>query len=527
MTRRQILARITFWIMVATLGSRVLGFLREVQLAYYFGLSDMRGAFTVAFRIPNLIRTLVADAAISAAFIPVFTELLVKQSKDTWKVASQMINVTFLALSGIVILCEIFMPQIIAFTTPGYVSNVELFQHTIHLSRIIFPIIVILGVGGIVVGVLHSLNYFTAPALAPIFWNIVNIVAVFLFAKTLGIDSAAWGLLVATFVMLITQAWPLIISPFLKPGAVLTQFRYSLHLGLKDPTMQQIGFLMIPVTLSIGIININALVDNYFASLLGPDKVAAIDSAFRLFQLPQGLFAIAIGTVLFPTLSKYVVQKDMKTYARTLGFGIREIFFITLPFVGWFMVLALPISRFCFERGAFTAQDSWLVAQALIYFSIGMCFTSANTLLNRGFYSLKKTWIPLYVGIFLIFLNAFLDWWLIQHFGYKGICLSTSLVSIFNFIALLILIKREVPDLHVSKILMTIFKIPLVTLLLAGISYFTWTTLDVAFGRSLLGQFGSIVLACSVGGIVYVGISLALRFDEVHRTMQLLIRKKG
>ena len=117
--------------------------------------------------------------------------------------------------------------------------------------------------------------------------------------------------------------------------------------------------------------DINALVDNYFASLLGPDKVAAIDSAFRLFQLPQGLFAIAIGTVLFPTLSKYVVQKDMKTYARTLGFGIREIFFITLPFVGWFMVLALPISRFCFERGAFTAQDSWLVAQALIYFSIG------------------------------------------------------------------------------------------------------------------------------------------------------------
>ncbi|MBI4041441.1 MAG: murein biosynthesis integral membrane protein MurJ [Deltaproteobacteria bacterium] len=516
MTRKEKLARITFWIMLATLGSRALGFLREVQLAYYFGLSDMRGAFTVAFKIPNLIRTLIADAAISAAFIPVFTESLLKHKEDrAWQIGSRMINMTFLGLSFIVIVCEIFMPQIIRITTPGFSEQAALFEHTVRLSRIMFPIITLLGIGGIVVGIAHSLQQFTAASVAPIFWNIINILAVYFWTQHYGIDAAAWGLLAATGVMLTVQ-----VIPFFK-----AHFKYSWELGWHDPTLRHIGMLMIPVSLSIGVINFNALVNNYFASQLGAQALAAIDSAFRLFQLPQGLFAIAIGTVLFPTLSQLIIQKEYKRFAKAMDFGIREIFFVTLPFTGFFMILALPISQFCFERGAFGLQDSKMVAVALIYYSIGMAFTSANTLLNRGFYSLKKTWLALNVSFINIGLTIVLNWWLMKPLGHGGICLATSLVSIFTFFGLLYLMKKEVPELEATSIFRSLLKLSLLTFIFSGSLYFIWTILDMACGRSFLGQLISLTLSFGLAGGIYLLLGLLFRLEEMTESVKLLTRR--
>ncbi len=517
MVSKKVLAQTAFWLMVATLGSRLLGFLREVQLAYYFGLSDMRGAFTVAFKIPNLIRTLIADAAISAAFIPVFTELLLKKNREeAWKVGSQMINLTFLALTFIVLLCELFMPTLIRITTPGFTQNPELFDHTVSLSRIIFPIITILGVGGVISGILHSMNSFSAPAIAPIFWNIVNIAAVFFLHQRLGIYAAAWGLLAATLLQLFVQ-----FSPFFK-----LEWSYYWRLGLHHPAMRQVGILIIPVTLSIGIINFNALIGNFFASLLGPSQVAAIDSAFRLFQLPQGMFAIAIGTVLFPTLSSLVITQDLGRFSNGLQIGIRQIFFITLPFTGWFIALALPISSLCFERGNFTAHDSQMVAWALIFYSIGMAFTSANTLLNRGFYSLKKTWLPLHVGVINMILNALLSWWLMKPLGHGGICLAISLVSIFNFFALCYLMKREVPEFKVSPILWALVKMTLLTTLLGWLSLETWQWLGHTLTSSFLSQVLSLVIAVTLSGLAYLLLSFIFRLEEFQRSLILIQKEK-
>lgn len=504
--------------MVATLGSRILGFLREVQLAYYFGLSPTRAAFTVAFKIPNLIRTLIADAAISAAFIPVFTGLLMKEEdrKEAWRVASYIINLTFLILSAIVILCELFMPTLIQITTPGFSKDPELFYHTVSLSRIIFPIIVILGIGGIFVGMLHSMNRFFAPAIAPIFWNIVNLLAVFGLSQTMGIYAAAWGLLAATFVQFLIQ-----FIPFSK-----LNWQYHLKFSLNHPAVRQVGILVVPVMLSIGIINFNALIANFFASLLGSKEVAAIDSAFRLFQLPQGLFAIAIGTVLFPALSSFIIIDDIPKFSKTLEGGIRQIFFITLPFTGWFMALALPISKLCFERGNFTREDSQMVSWALIFYAIGLAFTSANTLLNRGFYSLKKTWLPLYVGVINMVLNALLAWILMTPLGHGGICLSTSLVSIFNFFALCYLMKREVSKIDIKPILISLIKISFLTLVLAGLSLYIWTTLQNYLGmpNDLWAQIISLFCAISLSGAAYMLLSYILKLEEF--TQSLILIKK-
>lgn len=514
--RRKLLVQTAFWIMVATFGSRLLGFLREVQLAYFFGLTPMRAAFTVAFKIPNLIRLLIADAAISAAFIPVFTGLLMNKDnrERAWKIGSQMINATLLILASVVLLCEIFMPSIIQITTPGFVQNRELFEHTIQLSRIIFPIIVILGLGGVVVGILHSMQYFGAPAVAPLFWNVVNILAVFLFYNIGGIYAAAWGLLAATIIQLFIQSSPLLKIPW----------KYSFSLGFSDPEMKQIFLLMIPVMLSIGVINFNALVGNFFASLLGPAEVAAIDSAFRLFHLPQGMFAIAIGTVLFPLLSGFVVFQERSRFSNALQTGLRQIFFITLPFTGWFMTLSLPIATLCFERGAFTKADSRLVAWALLFYSIGMSFTSANTLLNRGFYSLKKTWIPLYTSVINISLNILLCWLLLKPLGIGGICFATSFVSIFNFFALSLLMKKEVSEFRLRPVLLAIVRSMLLVLLLAAVSYLSYITLSAWLGKSFMSLIISIGGGFLFGGLIYALLAWGFKFKEMDEAM-ILIRR--
>jgi putative peptidoglycan lipid II flippase len=520
MGRKKLLIQAAFWIMLATFGSRLLGFLREVQLAYFFGLTPMRGAFTVAFKIPNLIRLLIADAAISAAFIPVFTELLMKKDKDeAWRVGSQMMNVVFLILTLIVLLCEIFMPFIIQITTPGFTRDRELFQHTVQLSRIIFPIIIILGLGGVVVGILHSMQYFGAAAVAPLFWNVINILAVFLFYHIGGIYAAAWGLLAATIIQFMIQG-----SPFTQIPRQI-QWKYSWRLGLSDPVMKQIGLLMIPVTLSIGVINFNALVGNFFASLLGPAEVAAIDSAFRLFHLPQGMFAIAIGTVLFPLLSGFVVRDEHQRFSNVIQTGLRQIFFATLPFTGWFMTLSFPIAKVCFERGQFSESDSRLVAWALLFYAIGMSFTSANTLLNRGFYSLKKTWIPLYTSVINIGLNILLCWLLLKPLGVGGICFATSFVSICNFFALSYLMKREVKEFNLKPVVAAMVRCVSLTLLLAIVSYISYHELYTWLGKSFWALLFSLGGGIFAGAIIYAGVAWRFNFKEVEEAL-ILVRKE-
>ena len=517
MSTKKILIRAVFWIMAATLGSRILGFLREVQLAYYFGLSPMRGAYTVAFKIPNLLRLLVADAAISAAFIPVLTGYLVQKNKEeAFKIASQIFNITFLILSAIVILCEIFMPAVIRITTPGFAKDPFLFQQTVALSRIIFPIIILLGVGGVIVGVLHTMNIFGAPAIAPIFWNIANLAAVFALHQQFGIYAAAWGLLAATFIQFLVQGAP----------CYRIHWRYTFQLGLSHPAVKQVGQLIIPVMLSIGVINFNILVDNFFASWIGPSEVAAMDSAFRLFHLPLGLFAIAIGTVLFPVLSGLVVKNEIAQFSRALQAGLRQIFFITLPFTGWFILLALPIVRLCFERGSFSASDSKLVAWALIFYAIGMSFASANTLLNRGFYSLQKTWVPLSVAIINIILNAALDWWLMKPLGLGGICLSTSIVSIFNFFALCYLMKKQAAPFQLKPLLTAILRMTVVTAIVAGSSYEIWKSLEALLGTGLFSQLLSLGGGLAAGAATYLALAYLLKFIEIKEGLILFKKEK-
>ncbi len=288
------LARSTAVFSLATAVSRVLGLVREMVSAYFFGVSGLINAFTVAIQIPNLVRALVADAALSGAFVPVFSELLEKgERKRAWRVASTLFWLTLLILGGITAVFILLAPLLMRpFGDPG--GDYDL---AVGLSRVLFPIVVLLGLSGIVVGILNTYNHFALPALAPVAWNAVIIVGLLLGVPRID-DESGQLYLYAGVVVLGTLVQLLLPIPWLRR----LDGRLTMVIDWRDPAVKRVLVLMLPVTLTIGLVNVNFLVDTLFASrLLDPELApAAIDKAFRLYMLPQGVFAVAVTTVLFP-----------------------------------------------------------------------------------------------------------------------------------------------------------------------------------------------------------------------------------
>ena len=293
--------------------------------AYFFGVSGLINAFTVAIQIPNLVRALVADAALSGAFVPVFSELLEKgERKRAWRVASTLFWLTLLVLGGITAVFILLAPLLMRpFGDPG--GDYDL---AVGLSRVLFPIVVLLGLSGIVVGILNTYNHFALPALAPVAWNSVIIVGLLLGVPRIDDESAQLYLYAGVVVARDARA-----APPADPVAAPPRRPATMVIDWRDPAVKRVLVLMLPVTLTIGLVNVNFLVDTLFASrLLDPELApAAIDKAFRLYMLPQGVFAVAVTTVLFPTLARLAARDDTAGLRRALDGGLRQIAFLLVP----------------------------------------------------------------------------------------------------------------------------------------------------------------------------------------------------
>ncbi|MER3411852.1 MAG: hypothetical protein C4305_05820, partial [Thermoleophilia bacterium] len=295
---RRRLASSAFVFALATGLSRLLGLVREIVARNYFGVEGKINAFTVAFQVPNLIRALIADVAFTSAFVPVFSELLVKgERRRAWAVASSLFWLLLLGLGGLVALGILLAPLVVApFGVPVGAGDLA-----VGLTRVLFPIVVLLGISGVFVGLLNSYDRFSAPALSPVAWNLVIIVGLVLGVPRA--DSEDGKLYVyAASVLVGTVVQVLLPLPWLRG----LDGHLRVAVDWRDPAVRRVFVLMLPVTISLGLINFNAVVDTLFASrLLDPNLApAAIDAAFRLYMLPQGLFSVAVATVLFPSLSR-------------------------------------------------------------------------------------------------------------------------------------------------------------------------------------------------------------------------------
>jgi putative peptidoglycan lipid II flippase len=511
------LARSTAIFSLATGVSRVMGLVREVVASYYFGVSGKINAFTIAFQIPNLFRALVADFALSAAFIPVFTEMLERgDRKRAWRVASSLFWLVLLVLTGLTALFIVLAPWIISlFGNPG--GDKEL---AIGLSRVLFPIVVLLGVSGIVVGILNSYERFAVPALSPIFWNLAIIVGLVIgVPRAHSIDGKLYVYAVSILAGTLIQV--LLPLPWLRG----LDGRLRVVVDWRDPAVWRVLRLMIPVTLGLGLINFNAVVDSIFASRLIDPTLAptAIDRAFRLYMLPQGIFSVAITTVLFPALARLAARDDRVGFRNTVALGLRQIAFLLIPAGAVSAVLAEPITRLVYQRGAFEPSQTPVVAAALAAFSAGLFFNGAMLLLNRAFFSLQSNWIPTMVALGNLGLNAAFDA-LFYRFGTWGIPLATSVVNIAGSTVLLVLMRRRLGRINFGEIADSIGRIVVASAAVAGAAYGVWYGLDRAFGRSVAGQLVSVGLALLTAIGVYLLASRALKVRELGALLALRSR---
>ena len=513
------IARSTAVFSLATAVSRVLGLMREMVSAYFFGISGAINAFTVAIQIPNLVRALVADAALSGAFVPVFSELLERgEKKRAWRVASTLFWLTLLVLGGITALFILLAPLLMRpFGQPG--GDYDL---AVGLSRVLFPIVVLLGLSGIVVGILNTYHHFALPALAPVAWNLVIILGLVIGVPRIE-DENAQLYLYAGVVVLGTLVQLLLPIPWLRKldGSL------TLVIDWRDPAVRRVLTLMLPVTLTIGLVNVNFLVDTLFASrLLDPELApAAIDKAFRLYMLPQGVFAVAVTTVLFPMLARLAARGDTAGLRRSLDSGLRQIAFLLVPAGLLSIVLAEPIVRLVYQRGEFTAENTEIVAQCLQAFSIGLVFNGWMLILNRSFYAVQTNWTPTAIALGAVGLNAVLDT-ILYRLGIWGIPFATSTVNIVAATVLLVMMRRRLGLEHVGRTLRIVARVVFAGVLAAAAAFVTWYGLDALLGESVLAQIVSLGAGFAAGGLVYVGGARALGLRELEALLLLRARRE-
>jgi len=509
---RQRLAVSTAIFGIATGLSRVLGLVREMVAGYYFGVAGGRiNAFTVAFQLPNLVRSLVADSALSSAFVPVFSDLLEKgERRRAWRVASSMFWLMLLALSALTALFILIAPWVIDLF--GYHGQDR--SLAVGLSRVLFPIVTLLGISGIVVGVLNSYDHFTVPAVSPVFWNVAIIAGLVIGVPHAGTQSTklyvyAGSILGATFIQVFLP------MPWLR-GLDRGEERLRVVLDWRDPAVRRVFKLMLPVTLGLGLINVNAVIDSFFAARfidpnLGP---AAIQKAFLVYMLPQGMFSVAVATVLFPTLSRLASRGDLRGFADAVSDGLRQIVFLLAPTAVISAVLAEPIIRILYQRGHWHPAQTPVVAAALAAFSAGLVFNGAMLMLNRAFFSLQSNWVPTAIALGNLFLNAILDA-VFYHLGIWGIPLATAVCNIAATVILMILLRRRLGRMNGTAIGSTVLRVAVASALVAGAAYIVWRPLDSVLGRSFPAQAVSLGLALAVAAGVYYTACRALRVREL------------
>jgi putative peptidoglycan lipid II flippase len=511
------IARSTAFFSIATGASRIAGLVREIVAASYFGVKGPMSAFTIAFQVPNLVRSLFADAAIQAAFVPVFTEQLEKGNRrEAFRLASTLLFLVTMILGAITALFVLVAPLLIPVFAPGFGSGLQ--DLTISLSRLLFPILVILGTTGIVVGVLNSYDRFGAFAISPLFWNL-TIIAVLVglapaFSEDDEIYAYAIGILVGTAVQLVIPAVDLRNTPF----------RFSWSFDWRSPQVRRVLLLMLPVTISLGLINFNLIINSFFGTLVSDRAPAAIDKAFRVYMLPQGMFSVAIATVLFPTLARFAARRAYDDLRSTMANGMRQIVLVLVPAAAAILVLSEPMIRLVYQRGEFDASQTDLVAVALFWFAFSLPFNGLFLLLSRTFFSLQRPWVPTAISGANLAITA-LAALALYHLGVGGIVAATAIATAAAVVMQCAILRTALGGLELRRLADTSTRVLVSSAVLAGVSYAVWAGLDSALGRALGAQIVSLTVALGAGGAFYAAGLKLLRVPEFEQILRLVRRR--
>jgi putative peptidoglycan lipid II flippase len=404
----------------------------------------------------------------------------------------------------------------------GSTFNGTLDDLTAGLSQVLFPVVLIIGLNGLLVGILQSHDHFSIPAIAPAVWNLVILVLLVVlrphFHGNDQLYAYAIAILVATVVQLLMAAGAL--------GRI--DFRLQFSIDWHDPRVRQVFALMLPVTIGLGIVNLDQLINSVFGTLVSKEAPRAIDNAFRIYMLPQGMFSVAVATVLFPTLSRMAARRDAGEMRRAVGNGMRQINLLLIPAAAFMIVLATPIVRLVFERGQFNSQSTHLVSIALFWFAFSLPFGGLNLLLTRTFFAVQRPWIPTRLAAMNMIVDIVVSIGLYKPFGIAGLIIGTVAANAI-MTALQIRHLRIGFDgyLEGAQTTMITARIAVAAALLAGVSWGVWRLLDGLLGASLPAQLVSVGGAAGVGLFVYVRAVLAMRVPEARQVHRLIVTQLG
>ena len=485
--------------------------------AAYFATSAAASAFTLASQVPNLFSNLFSQAALSAAFVPVFTDLLSKgRKREAFRVASTLFWVILVALGALTVVWTLVAGLVVPVFTGSHISA----GLTAGLSRVLFPVVLLLSLTGLLVGILQSYDEFTIPAIAPAVWNLVILLGLFtLYHRFTGEDriyayAIAW--LVATVVQFLMVFWAL----------RKIEFKVSFVCDWRDPRVKQVLILFIPVTISIGIINLDIFLNAGFGSLVSSHAPAAINNAFRIYMLPQGIFSVAVATVLFPTLSRMASRRDAKGMRGAIGNGMRQINLLLIPSSALMLVLATPITRLVYQHHNFHAYDTHLVATALFWFSFSLPFAGVNLLLTRAFFAVQRPWIPTKLAAINIVVDAIVSIALYKPLGIAGLVIGTAVANVVMTALQIYRLRIGFNGyLEGGQTMMITMRILVATVIMAALARGVWVLLDQLLGSSLPAEIVSVGFACAVACALYAKLVLTMRVPEARQIQGLIMTR--
>ena len=459
--------------------SRVLGVVREQAFAVFFGAGRELDAFITAFRIPNLLRDLFAEGALSAAFVSTFTQQHEREGAESaWRLASQVVNALVVVVGTIVLLGVVFAPQLASLIAPGFDAIPGKLELTVQLARVMWPFLLMVSLAAVAMGILNARHVFGVPALAAAFFNVGSIVGglgcAWWFAPqymteiaaavwhrsgmlprdpleaTRAITGMAVGTLFGGVLQFVVQL----------PSVRGTGFRYRWGLDWRDPGLRRVLRLMGPATIGAAAVQINVFVNNNFASYLGDGPVSWLNVAFRFMQLPIGLFGVAIGTVTLPEVSRQAARGEFDGLRQTLRQALTLLATLCVPAAVGLHVLRIPVIGLLYEHGRFHATDTLAAGAALSGYAVGLAGYAGIKVLLPAFYALNDARTPALISLASIVTNYVLNWTLVRHlgFGHAGLALSTSVVATLNFLLLYGLLRRRIGSLG-NEILLTVARI--------------------------------------------------------------------
>jgi putative peptidoglycan lipid II flippase len=508
---------------LATMASRILGLVRDQVLAFYFGAGDAMDAYRVAFRIPNLVRDLFAEGAMSAAFVPTFTRELTKGGKPrAWQLANSVVTALVLVTTVLVVLGMVYAEPLVRLYADGFERVPGKIELTVYLARIMTPFLTMVALAAVFMGMLNALGHFFVPALSPAMFNVATIVitvAFVPFSDQLGVQPivlVAVATLVGGLGQLVIQ-W----RPLRQEG-----YHYRPGLDVRDPSLGQVLLLMGPGTIGMAATQINVFVNTQFAAQEGTGAISWLDYAFRVMYLPIGLFGVSIAAASTPALSRLAAQGQTEALRSTVASAIGLMLALNIPATLGLIALAVPIVALIFERGQFTSADTVATARALQFYALGLVGYSVVRIVSPAFYALHKSRIPVVASIASVIVNVVLNMMLVRLMGFAGLALGTSIAAIFNAAIQLVMLRRELGGIQARRIAVSFGKAALAAVVMAAAAYSADLYLRAWLpGTALPVQVLRVLATIGVALAVLSAAAWVLRLHEFEEARGMVFRR--